>query len=168
MTNPPIKRNIIVDLDGTLALDDHRRHLITSAGWEAYFYKCFDDEVNHAVVALVQALYHCNYYIHIFTGRSVIVVGETQEWLRNHKVPHHKLLMRKLEDCDHSSKDHTGFRCDTEVKMEMLTSSGLSVDNVLFILDDRDDMTAFWRSQGFDCFQVREQGIMVLPGKDSG
>jgi len=101
----------IFDLDGTLALIDHRRHLVErpsmkcfdcggknrnncvqcsdlddgwSADWSAFFAGCVDDLPNLPVIRTLQALRSGGAEIWIWSGRSDKVKAQTVEWLGKH------------------------------------------------------------------------------------
>ena len=154
-----MKTNLIVDLDGTLALDDHRRPLIESHGWGEYFALCHGDSLNGPVLAIIE--YFCmTHNIHIFTGRADSTREETEEWLANNFVPYRVLEMRPSEGVDMNSGSQAALGCDKDWKGKLIDKYNLTPDNVEFVLDDRDDMVEWWRDRGFDCFQVRPQGRM--------
>lgn len=156
------KINVIVDLDGTLAIDDHRRPLISSHSWSEYFAACVDDPVNESVKSICLLLAQTGHFIHILTGRSERVRAQTTEWLGRHAILYHNLLMRSPNDYDPTAKCNspTHFRPDSEVKEDMINSLKLKPENTLMVLDDRDHMVIFWRELGFDCWQVRPEGLV--------
>lgn len=159
-----MKTTLICDLDGTLALDDHRRPLIQSQGWKAYFDACVDDTLNEATATFVKLwAFHC---LHIDNGKIVILTGRcesqravTEEWLQKHGIPHDHLLMRPQDSYDPLAvcEDTTDGKWtrDEDVKLAMIQELGLRPENVICCLDDRDRMVIFWREMGFDCWQVR-------------
>ena len=153
------KTSIIVDLDGTLALDDHRRPLIESHGWGAYFDLCHGDELNTAVLGIVER-YCMTHNVHIFTGRADTTRRVTERWLRDNFVPFKHLEMRPSAGVDMNSGSQAALGCDKDWKGALLDKYKLTPDNVEFVLDDRDDMVVWWRERGFTCFQVRAQGQM--------
>jgi len=142
-------KQIICDLDGTIALCEHRVHLVRQGtpDWDAFFRACDQDEPNwpviHTLIALAE--HHDrrrDAEITIFSGRSDMVKKETQVWLAEYLVPHHHLRMRPEGD----------FRPDDLVKKEWLLEIG--VENVLFTIDDRQSVVDMWRAMGLTCFQV--------------
>jgi len=153
------KTNLIVDLDGTLALDDHRRPMIESHGWGAYFDLCHNDELNQPVLMIIERFW-MTHNVHIFTGRADSTRAATEEWLQAHFVPHSSLEMRPSAGVDMNSGSQAALGCDKNWKGALLEKHDLTPDNVEFVLDDRDDMVAWWRDRGFTCFQVRAQGQM--------
>lgn len=135
------KDTIICDLDGTIALCEHRRHLIPD--WPAFFAACVDDEPNHAVIDCLATLMRGGYTVLIFSGRSDEVLPLTRDWLNRHGVKYHRMCMRREGD----------YRPDEELKREMLDKF-VDRDRVAFVLDDRQKVVDMWRSEGLACFQV--------------
>ncbi len=101
----------IFDLDGTLALIEHRRHFVErpslkcydcgganrtncvqcsdlDAGWKAdwrsFFASCVDDIPNEPVIRTLQSLRSGGAEIWIWSGRSDEVREQTVEWLCKH------------------------------------------------------------------------------------
>lgn len=143
-------RNIVIcDLDGTIALDDHRAHFLRGSGnptndWKSYFDACGGDAPNHAVIQLLRILKHAKKRIYILSGRVERTRIDTLAWLENHKVPWDALEMRP----DANRVD------DTVLKLGWLDTLGIR-DQVWLILEDRTRMVDAWRKAGFTCFQVR-------------
>jgi len=70
---------VIANLDGTIALIEHRRHWLDAGRhpdmtsdelWRTFFAQCHGDLPNWPVIRTLQALQMTGYYIHIFSGRS--------------------------------------------------------------------------------------------------
>lgn len=106
----------IFDLDGTLAIIDHRihhikappcpncegdanypgagctvcadtgRHPTFKPNWKAFFAACVDDEPNWPVIHALKALRSGGAEIWVWTGRSDEVAAETEEWLHRHGI----------------------------------------------------------------------------------
>lgn len=141
------KKDIIIcDLDGTLANDDHRSHLIKldnpnrSDNWDKYFELCSGDTPVYEVCNLVRRLN--NFYdVHIFSGRSDKVKEKTELWLSKHMIPYDVLRMRPGESRD---QDHI-------MKIEWANPIR---DRVAFILEDRQRVVDAWRAAGYICLQV--------------
>ena len=146
------KKVIIVDLDGTLALNQHRFHYIypkdgSKPDWNGFFLACVDDEPNWPVIKAVRSFKESGYKVHIFSARGKIALTETIEWLDKHDVPHDQLTM----------KDIGCYTPDEELKREWLeTLYPNYLEDILFILDDRDKVVNMWRSLGLVCFQVAD------------
>src|SRR4051812_33760219 len=69
----------IFDLDGTLALTDHRRGLLPD--WPAFYRACTGDTPNAPVVRTLKELRRAGAEIWIWSGRSDEVEAQTVLWL---------------------------------------------------------------------------------------
>ena len=138
------KKRFVFDLDGTLALVDHRRPLLDSErpDWHSFNKASLFDPPSSAVVSVARALAR-DYELWIVSGRSDAVELETRGWLAKHEVPFDKLIMR-------SAADH---RPDHELKREWALRYEFPA-NVLAVFDDRDSVVNMWRELGIPCFQV--------------
>lgn len=136
----------IFDLDGTLALDFHRKHFLhqTPRDWNSYFEACDLDELNVPVAEIMRTLMLYD-PVAIITGRTEKVKSKTLHWLNENGIQYSYLKMRKEGD----------FRDDCEVKSELLQEltdeTGLQVKA---IFDDRQRVVDMWRANGFTCLQV--------------
>lgn len=76
----------IFDLDGTLALIDHRRHFVEGPDkdWRSFFAACVDDAPNMPVIRTLQALRRSGAEVWIWSGRSDEVKAQTVKWLQHH------------------------------------------------------------------------------------
>lgn len=142
-------KTVIFDLDGTLALIDHRRHLVEGENkqWDAFYEACDQDLPNAAVITMNNELFMSqfnDYRIVIFSGRSVSVHEKTLRWLTQHQVYFHLLKMRPEKD----------YQPDEELKRKWLAEIGK--ENVLCVFDDRKKVVDMWRAEGVPCFQVAE------------
>lgn len=154
----------IFDLDGTLALIEHRLHHIEKApkDWPAFFAACKDDEPCIPVLRTLQRLRKGGAEIWVWTGRSDEVCAETEEWLHRHGVfksvpflswnpfPAPEMLrMRKAGD----------HRPDDELKSEWLAEveppeyERLKIGGVF---EDRARVVQMWRAAGIPCYQVAD------------
>ena len=162
------KPNIIADLDGTLALEHHRRPQIASpGGWRSYFRGISQDPVNVSVHTLLHFM-QTTHKIHIFTSRPEEYRQETEIWLLDNAIPFDVLDMRQAKDTNLDDGEWTKHRSDEDLKDEMLARYKLTPDNVAVVLEDRDAMVNFYRERGFDCWQVHPEGEMFIPSKDWG
>lgn len=141
----PEKKLIIVDLDGTLADDTHRAHLLKdpeNRRWNEYFSLCHLDEPNYPIIQLLRNLWSaCGYDVYILSGRSDTVRQQTEEWLNRHNVPYDLLQMREAEDRTQDDKLKLGWAEQWK-------------DKVLFVLEDRQRVVDAWREAGYTCLQV--------------
>lgn len=145
-------KNVIFDLDGTLALIDDRRALATKSGkmnWDVFFDpKNIDlDQPNHAVIAMAQMLKDAGHRIIILSGRSKATKDATKDWLNQFGVPFDILKMRP------TSKDFM-FMPDDKLKQMWLDSLFTNKDDILCVFDDRQKVVDMWRSNGLACMQV--------------
>lgn len=150
----------IFDLDGTLALIDHRRHFVEGAtkDWRAFFAACVSDVPNLPVIRTLQALQRGGAEIWIWSGRSDEVQAETEEWLYRHGclkssmflhwqpfAPPEAFRMRKAGD----------HRDDVTLKSEWLHEiEPPEWSRLTAVFDDRKSVVEMWRNAGVPCFQV--------------
>lgn len=142
---------IVFDLDGTLALDHHRRHhLIREFGkekdWDSYFAACGSDTYNEPIAAVAQALYLCGHHLQIWSGRSKAYEKETIKWLDQHVCFHYFQSIRMREADDRTQ--------DTDLKRSWLREQQLTDDPVTLVFEDRSRVVAMWREEGIVCCQV--------------
>lgn len=158
----------IFDLDGTLALNDHRQHFLEEKpkNWKAFEEACVDDKPNVALCGLFYRLRDIKgTSVFILSGRSDDVRKQTEKWLFDKRLiptvataslfqPERKmqgLFMRKSGD----------YRDDREVKREMFeflkkdTYCKEQIERGLVIVfDDRQKVVDMWREMGLTCCQV--------------
>lgn len=143
---------IIVDLDGTLALNKHRFYLIDKSlgkkvDWKSYFEACDKDSPNTPVIETIKALKLTGYKVHIFSARGDVVRNKTIQWLKDYAVPYDKLTLREMDS----------YTPDEVLKMQWLIEYYPNYkDDVFCVFDDRDKVVKMWRSLGLTCFQVAE------------
>lgn len=130
------KRAIVCDIDGTLAL----------FGDANPYDRDFDkDVINDSVRYVLEGNDQFNEIIFV-SGRSDKFRKVTEEWLSRYGFGDYPLFMRKDGDS----------RKDVIIKSEIYNKHIKDKYNVLFVLDDRDQVVEFWRSQGLTCLQVAE------------
>ena len=146
----------IFDLDGTLALIDHRRPILEDLDnpyrWDHFYEACDKDKPNKPIIFIMNNLRFLNFEIWIFSGRSEVVRGKTLKWLKEHtrfyeNDPYNKLIMRKKHD----------YTPDEELKKSWYDN--MLVDDkerLICIFDDRDKVVKMWRSLGITCLQVAD------------
>ncbi|AUR83246.1 HAD-like domain protein [Vibrio phage 1.032.O._10N.261.54.F5] len=164
-------RNVIFDLDGTLALCDHRRHHVegTVKNWDAFFAECDRDTVNEPIARLFRFYRDSpEHRVWILSGRSGTQETEkkTLEWLYVKGLQPDFLESVEIDSpmgpymesrgmCFQIRK-HGDRRPDVEVKLEMIRQHGLTPENTEVVFDDRNCMVNAWRLWGFQCCQVAE------------
>lgn len=157
-------RNVIFDLDGTLALCDHRRHHVETEpkNWDAFFAECDRDTVNEPIARLFR--FYRDSPLHrvwILSGRSGTEETErkTLEWLARNDLlvegTYYNTVVGSHKGCFHM-RQYGDRRPDVEVKLEMIRQHGLTPDNTEIVFDDRNCMVNAWRLWGFQCCQVAD------------
>ena len=146
-------KNVIFDLDGTLALIDDRRALATKDNgkmdWDVFFDpKNIDlDLPNHGVIAMAQTLKAAGHRIIILSGRSKGTKDATNAWLKKFNVPCDILKMRP------TSKDFM-FMPDDKLKQMWLDNLFTDKSDIICVFDDRQKVVDMWRDNGLTCMQV--------------
>lgn len=143
----------IFDLDGTLALTEHRAHFLRDRSdpdrWRKFYAACVRDQPNRPVIGTFQLL-RTFADVWVWSGRSREVERETMEWL------HHYLWVTPLwmGTClqMRDARDHTD---DAELKQRWLMNL-LDDDRqrLVAVFDDRRKVVDMWRRNGVACFQV--------------
>ena len=156
-------RNVIFDLDGTLALCDHRRHHVEGdvKNWDAFFAECDKDTVNEPIARLFR--FYRDSPLHrvwILSGRSGTedTAAKTRQWLTDSNLMPDTYFFDNVipvMDCL-ALRQYGDRRPDVEVKLEMIRQHGLTPENTEIVFDDRNCMVNAWRLWGFQCCQVAE------------
>lgn len=170
----------IFDLDGTLALIDHRRHMVergdcrACAGsglgspsgniacigcggtgkirpdWDAFFAACVDDAPNWPVISTMMALIRSGADVRIWSGRSSAVMNETIEWLQRYVSDD-----VDLDELQLVMRREGDFTPDEELKAGWLAAmTEYDRRRLVAVFDDRDKVVSMWRARGVACFQV--------------
>lgn len=139
---------VVFDLDGTLADDAHRMHLIAGArrDYDAYYAACVDDKPRWSVVQSLKAHYLARHRVEIWTGRSEVVRAQTEDWLAARCGVQPTLLVRMR--LQHDS------RPGVVVKRGWLEEARANGGGPELSYDDRSSAVAMWRAEGVQCFQV--------------
>lgn len=143
--NPDLPWCILVDIDGTLA------HMKNRSPFE--WKKVGEDDVDPVVADLVRMIGKRDpqedlpdNYIVVMSGRDEVCRPETEQWLRENRIPFDELHMRPQDD----------MRKDSIVKRELFDKWIKNRYNVRFVLDDRDQVVKMWREMGLKVLQVAE------------
>ena len=137
--NNELQKAIIVDIDGTLS---HSNGIRTPFE----YYKVINDDIDEIIRHVVRLYYSIGYQIIIVSGREDQCYDMTRDWLNKHNVPYNFMYMRKSGD----------FRKDSIVKKEIYEKYIKNNFNILFCLDDRNQVVNMWREIGVKCLQVQE------------
>lgn len=139
-------KTVLFDLDGTLADIKHRRKFLeqSSPDWKSFNKMMGDDKPNLALVELYKSLWNSGEYeLIVLTGRNEEYRNLTEQWLVWNEIPFSTLLMRA----------DNNFRSDHIVKEEMLHFLQSSGKEILFVVDDRQQVVDMWRRNGIICLQ---------------
>lgn len=127
---------IIVDLDGTVAI--HQR--------SPYAYDLLETDLpNHDVIDVVKTYSIEGTEIIFMSGRPDTYKLMSKVWIDKHiGIDSYQIYMRKAGDS----------RMDAIVKEELFLEHVDGKYDVLFCLDDRDQVVKLWRDKGLTCLQV--------------
>lgn len=147
MTKRYLPFAVIVDIDGTVADVEHRRHHVSDSrkkNWHAFFEAMVNDPPKEDVIELVTILFNDGYDIIFVSGRPDNYREQTDDWLRSHvPIDRYDLHMRAAGDT----------RADHVVKREILRE--IQKEYQIFLsLDDRQSVVDMWRREGITCLQV--------------
>lgn len=134
---------VVFDLDGTLALTEHREHFLTAGpkkDWRGFYAACGGDAPCHPLIETARGLILAGEKVEIWTGRSDEVAEQTRHWLLAQGLYGAPIRMRKAGD----------HRPDTDLKREWMEEFGRPD----LVFEDRARMVAMWRSHGIVCCQV--------------
>ncbi len=168
-----MKKTIIFDLDGTLAIIEKRRIKAGSPtgktptpskmDWDVFFDpdNIKLDEPNDPVIKMAQVFKSQGFKIVIFSGRNDRSFATTKQWLNQNDVPFDLLVMRPDKFKSDSWPIAAGnpatsdmrFMPDEILKKQMLDTF-VDKDDVLMCVDDRQKVVDMWRDNGLTCFQV--------------
>lgn len=140
---------VLFDIDGTLALIDHRRPFLQGAkpDWRTFNRLMGEDLPNLPIVELYKALWECGKYeLILVSGRGEEHRKITEIWLTWNEIPYGRLLMRREND----------FRPDVEIKQEILDLLRSEGKEISFVVDDRNSVVDMWRKNGVTCLQCAE------------
>lgn len=151
----------IFDLDGTLALINHRRHFVErdrgEQDWESFHAACVDDAPNLPVIRVMESLRRFA-DVWIFSGRSDEVREQTVEWL----LKHTSFLSSDFDIVSGTQdvltmRSHGDYTPDDRLKKQWLDYM-LECDKrrIIAVFDDRDRVVAMWRRAGIACLQVAD------------
>lgn len=143
---------IICDLDGTLCNIDHRLHHVQGEKkkrrWDLFNKEIPNDSLNTWCADLIEKMSVRT--INSISIRTVLCSGrvdstrnDTEEWLFEHAISYDNLFMRHRKD----------FRQDSVIKEIILDFEILPRYNVLFAIDDRQQVVDMWRRRGLVCLQ---------------
>jgi hypothetical protein len=133
----------IFDLDGTLADNRHRRHLIEGEDkqWRKYLNKCSEDNPVSKVAKKARKLSD-KFEIVILTMRSDEVEQKTWKWLKKHDIPFDELIMLPEGKWNVEGPDF---------KQEKLSD----LDNSVMAFDNKIENCKMFRDNGLKSYHVK-------------
>ncbi len=162
-TRPPRAKNttgrdiVIVDMDGTIADATRREREFLlkprKKNWPGFFR---DMELDPPIPAIFNHVMKLSrkYDIIILTGRPEKYRPQTERWLKKHKVPAERVLMRRKGDS----------RPDYEAKTDLLRElkESLLGRKIVLALDDREPVCAEYTKLGVKCIPVASSAANQL------
>lgn len=144
----------IFDLDGTLALIEHRQHFIDRSQkkqhWKSFYEACDKDLPNIPVISILNMLLQQEFDVQIWSGRSSIVRGKTLDWIAGHTQ-----LSRAAADDALTMREEGDSTPDNQLKQSWLNRMLIEDrDRLVAVFDDRQKVVDMWRANGIVCFQV--------------
>jgi hypothetical protein len=145
----------IFDLDGTLALTEHRQHILDDKSnphrWVDFFAACVFDEPNKPVIETMASLsLTCD--IMFFSGRSEDVRSQTLDWLTHHTC----FINRHWVNGALTMRRSGSTEPDDIVKERWLNAlPSEDRERLVAVFDDRQKVVDMWRRNDVACFQVR-------------
>ena len=145
-----MKKVVIFDLDGTLAIIDKRKAKAAlpngKMNWDVFFApeNIQLDEPNWPVIESFKAMKAAGFIVGVFSGRDDISRQETMDWLDQHGIETDFLRMRR----------NGSFVPDDKLKKLWLDDILANGNEVMCTFDDRDKVVKMWRDNGITCFQV--------------
>ena len=152
----------IFDLDGTLALIDHRRHIIEdtsrdSSKWRRFYAACDKDLPNEPVLRVMESLRRFA-DVWIFSGRSDEVRAKTVDWLVKHTSFVSSDFDSAFGDRDILTMRQEGDYTPDDTLKRQWFDNMLVEDRtrLVAVFDDRSRVVQMWRKAGVPCFQVAD------------
>ena len=139
------EKGVIIDLDGTLADNQHRLYHIKKdiKDKSAYHSLLGEDEANHWCFELLEAMRARGYKIILITGRPDEYRKETVAWLRKKNIGYDELYMNTDE---RGVPDHL-------FKKSVYENFIRGRIDIAFVVEDRTRVVDMWRQLGLVCLQ---------------
>lgn len=134
--DPSLTKALWVDLDGTLAERVHpdAPQPVRGPFDEA---RVGEDAVIEHIAEMVRLYHAAGYKIIIMSGRSTDCQKESEQWLKDNDIPYDEIFMRRAVE-DKGRKDNL-------VKHDLFWTNVAPKYNVVFCLDDRQQVVDFTR-----------------------
>ena len=130
------KNIVICDIDGTVANNDHRQHLLQGfKTWDKFFAHLSEDLPISEVIEFVINLHNEGRDIVFVTGRPARYEEATRKWLGKYFDFEIKLIMRQDKD----------KRNKVEVKKEIFLEN-FKTEDIFLVIDNDRDLIKMWQS----------------------
>jgi uncharacterized HAD superfamily protein len=146
----------IFDLDGTIANNEHRLHLIKDENWEQYFELSSKDTPYEYIVELMDVLHDVCQGLFICTSRDESQRLITEDWLDQHEVRYDHLMMAQIGDT----------RSHAEIKKGMVDFIRADGYEILLAVDDRPSVIKMFRDNGIPCLAMSDHAWQLEWNKD--
>lgn len=136
------ERIVIVDLDGCLAFNYAREHLIlgSTPDWEEFYRMSIHDQVNQSLAEMLRCL-RINFLVYVVSGRAEEHRAVYEVWLERNDIPYDSMILRPPKN----------FKEDHVLKNSYI-GKHFEPDDVLCVFDSRPKAIEMWRSHGFICY----------------
>ena len=137
---------VLCDIDGTVANNDHRQHLLKSyKDWDKFFSKLSQDSPIVPIIEMINARFKDGMEIYFVTGRPERYRTETMSWLKKYFKYNFLLIMRKDND----------LRNKLTIKKEMLSSIEKK-DKVIEVYENDLDLIEMWEEEGLKTININK------------
>src|SRR5688500_19612020 len=141
---------IVVDLDGTLCDCAHRVHLAQAKQWDEFHKGIYEDKVREDVAVFLDVIPNdISLRVLLCTGRNEQYRIPTLNWLQDNNLWGFDDLVMRPKD-NHESDDLLKVR----MVDEFFGGRAKALEQVAFVLDDRDRVVQSFRDAGYRCWQV--------------
>jgi len=143
------RKNIIFDIDGTIADMQHRRHFVenTPADWGSFKSETVNDTPNQWVCDIAKRFIEQGDRVVFFSARNEterdITEAQIKEWIG-------------VDSCDLFLRGNDDFRTDAVFKTEIADLFEEHVGKIDMVFDDRNSVVEMWRSRGLNVIQVAD------------
>ena len=140
------KKAIIVDIDGTIADNNHRTHLIEGKkkDWEQFFEKMVDDKPIEENIHLIRKSFNQGLNLLIVSGRYERHECLTRLWLDKYLGIDEYLLFQR------SNKD---YRNSIVLKKEILINIKKNFD-IKAVMENDKKIIKMYKEQGLNCIKI--------------
>jgi 5'(3')-deoxyribonucleotidase len=141
---------ILCDIDGTAADINHRRHFVENGkkDWKSFFDEMVYDTPNAWCVELLKAMTYEGHEVIFISGRPDNYRDKTEQWLKEYYPFCSEQLILHMRPAGNSEPDYL-------IKENILAANfdDNNQKNILFVLDDRQQVVDMWRKNGLVVLQ---------------